>query len=62
MTGAAVASSNAPATTAARPVALAMRSPSGARRSTVIATVTIAIADRSITPMTSKMATNPAQQ
>src|SRR5215207_3202573 len=51
-----------PATSATPPIARATRSPAGARRSIVIATVTTAMARRSITPMTSRLAVSPALQ
>ena len=44
------------------PVARATRSPAGARRSTVMAAATTAIARRSMTPMTRRIAIRPAQQ
>jgi len=47
---------NNPAPTATAPVARATRSPAGARRSTVMAAVTTAIARRSVTPMTRRIA------
>jgi len=53
---------NNPATTTTAPVARATRSPAGARRSTVMAAVTTAIARRSMTPMTRRIAVRPAQQ
>jgi hypothetical protein len=53
---------NNPAPRARAPVARATRSPAGARRSTVMAAMTTAIARRSITPMTRRIAVGPAQQ
>src|SRR5262249_29294593 len=51
-----------PDPTMTAPIARATRSPAGARRSTVMAVVTRAIARRSMTPMTSRIAVRPAQQ
>jgi hypothetical protein len=51
-----------PAPTMTIPRARATRSPAGARRSIVIAAVAAAIARRSMTPMTRRIAVNPAQQ
>jgi len=51
-----------PAATVTTPMARATPSPPGARRSTVIAAVTLAIARRSITPMTMRIAVSPAQE
>ena len=59
---AACAIRNNPAPTTTAPMARATRSPAGARRSTVMAAVTMAIARRSMTPMTSRIAVRPAQQ
>jgi hypothetical protein len=56
----AIRNSPAPPTTA--PMARATRSPAGARRSTVMAAATTAIARRSMTPMTRRIAIGPAQQ
>jgi hypothetical protein len=53
---------NNPAPTTRAPIARATRSPAGARRSTVMAAVTTAIARRSMTPMTRRIAVRPAQQ
>jgi hypothetical protein len=53
---------NNPAPTTTAPMARATRSPAGARRSTVMAAVTTAIACRSMTPMTRRIAVRPAQQ
>ena len=53
---------NNPAATTTAPMARATRSPAGARRSTVMAAVTTAIARRSMTPMTRRIAIRPAQQ
>jgi hypothetical protein len=53
---------NNPAPTTTAPMARATRSPAGARRSTVMAAATTAIARRSMTPMTSRIAIRPAQQ
>ncbi len=53
---------NNPAPTTTAPMARAMRSPAGARRSTVMAAATTAIARRSMTPMTRRSAIRPAQQ
>jgi len=53
---------NNPAPTTMAPVARATRSPAGARRSTVMAAATTAIARRSMTPMTRRIAIRPAQQ
>src|SRR5436309_15221820 len=44
------------------PMARAMRSPAGARRSTVMVAATTAIARRFMTPMTRRIAIRPAQQ
>ena len=54
--------SHAPAATLTTPIARATNSPLGAKRSTVIATVTNAITRRSITPTTSRIVIKPAQQ
>jgi len=51
-----------PVPTTTVPVARATRSPAGARRSTVMAAPKRAIARRSMTPMTSRIAVRPAQQ
>jgi hypothetical protein len=53
---------NNPAPTTTAPMARAKSSPTGARRSTVMAAVTTAIARRSMTPMTRRIAVRPAQQ
>jgi hypothetical protein len=53
---------NNPAATATTPMTRATRSPAGARRSAVMAAVTNAIARRSMTPMTRRIAIRPAQQ
>ncbi len=53
---------NKPTPTATAPIARATRAPSGAMRSTVIAAATTAIARRSMTPMTRRIAISPAQQ
>jgi hypothetical protein len=53
---------NNPAPTTTAPMARATRSPAGARRSTVMAAVTTAIARRSMTPITRRIAVRPAQQ
>jgi penicillin-binding protein 1A len=53
---------NNPAPTTTAPMARATRSPAGARRSTVMAAATTAIARRSITPTTRRIAIRPAQQ
>ena len=53
---------NNPAPTRTAPMARATRSPAGARRSTVMAAATTAIARRSMTPMTRRIAIGPAQQ
>jgi hypothetical protein len=53
---------NNPAPTTTAPMARAMCSPAGARRSTVMAAVTTAIARRSMTPMMRRIAVRPAQQ
>src|SRR5216683_2261196 len=53
---------NDPAPTTTAPMARATRSPAGARRSTVIAAATTAIARRSMTPMTRRIAMRPTQQ
>ena len=53
---------NNPAPTTTAPMARATSSPTGARRSTVMAAVTTAIARRSMTPMTRRTAVRPAQQ
>ena len=52
---------NRPAPTTTAPVARATRSPAGARRSTVMAAATTAIARRSVTPMTRSIAMRPTQ-
>ena len=59
---AACAIRNNPAPMATTPMARATRSPAGARRSAVMAAVTTAIARRSMTPTTSRIAVRPAQQ
>src|SRR5712691_9339706 len=53
---------NNPAPTTTAPMARATRSPAGARRSTVMAAATTAIARKSMTPMTKRIAIRPAQQ
>ena len=53
---------NKPAPTTTAPMARATRSPAGARRSTVMAAATTAIARRSMTPMTRRITIRPAQQ
>src|SRR6266436_990349 len=52
---------NNPAAMTTAPVARATRSPAGARRSTVMAAATTAIARRSMTPMTRRIAIRPTQ-
>ena len=52
---------NNSAATVTAPTARATRSPAGARRSTVMAAATTAIARRSTTPMTRRIAIRPAQ-
>jgi hypothetical protein len=59
---AARAISQNPAPTTTAPMARATRSPAGARRSTVIAAATTAIARRSMTPITRRIAIRPALQ
>jgi hypothetical protein len=51
-----------PATTTTAPMARATRSPAGARRSTVVAAATTAIARRSMIPMVKKIDIRPALQ
>ena len=51
-----------PAPTTMAPVARATSSPAGARRSMVMAAATTAMARRSMTPMTRRIAISPAQQ
>src|SRR5437667_10056190 len=58
---AARAISNDPAPRATAPVARATRSPDGARRSTVMAAAMTAVARRSMTPMTRRIAIRPTQ-
>ncbi len=53
---------NNPDPTTAAPMARATRSPAGARRSTVMAAPTTAIARRSMIPMTRRIIIRPAQQ
>src|SRR5260370_28595601 len=53
---------NNPAPTTMAPMALATRSPAGARRSTEMAAATTAIARTSMTPMTRRTVFRPAQQ
>src|SRR5713101_4042159 len=53
---------NNPAPTTTAPMARATRSPAGARRSTVMPAATTAMARRSMTPMTRRIAIRPAQQ
>jgi hypothetical protein len=55
----AIRNNPAPMTTA--PMARATRSPAGARRSTVMAAVTTAIARRSMIPKTKRIAVRPAR-
>ena len=55
------ASTTRPAPISTPPMSFATRSPSGANRSAVTATVTAAIARQSITPITRSVAVSPAQ-
>lgn len=58
---AALAIKSSPTPTTTNPMARATRSPFGASRSAVIAAVTRAIARRSMTPVTRRIAVKPAQ-
>jgi hypothetical protein len=53
---------NNPAPTTTAPIARAVRSSAGARRSTVMAAAMTAITGRSMTPTTRRIAVRPAQQ